>query len=340
MALSGRHMALKLLSVAMAMLLCIAPLWAAGKKTSKPVAPPDAGLFDKAQQIPALLKAGRITPDQIPNPHWREGACSACHRGTPSAKDKALLDKDINQLCQNCHESISATTYGHAVGMKPSAEIGKRMPDRFRQAVQRGGDIVTCITCHDLPMQCLKERYTEKEHNPRFFLEGPYYTRTELCFKCHNPKYYEKFNPHDQISDEGELNKQVCLMCHEVTPNRHNVKSIDDVKFTVKDDLTDLCTGCHEWIPHPRKPIWKREEGPNHLIKPKEEVLEWMKKAERSDDLILPLEPESGRIFCATCHNPHERGVQFENKADRGADNLYRLRRKGNNVICMSCHDM
>jgi len=297
-------------------------------------------LFSQTEEIPGMLSAGKMTAEQIPNPHWREDACLSCHRTPPSSRDTALRGKDINGLCQSCHDTILANTYHHAVGMEPSAEKRNRMPESFRQAVKRGGGVITCISCHDLLMQCKKERFVEKIENRLFFRNGPSIKRTDICFNCHNPKNYERLNPHDQISDEGELNQTVCLVCHSVAPNRRQVKSIDDVTFAVTDDLTQLCSGCHKWRPHPAMPFGMNSAGLNHLVKPSPEVFMQMKATEKSDSLILPLEPASGRIVCATCHNPHERGVQRDPRADVGADGVNRLRRQPGKVMCMSCHNI
>jgi len=296
--------------------------------------------FIQTEEIPSMLSAGKITSAQIPNPHWREDACSSCHRSTPSVSDTALRGTNINGLCQSCHESISANNYTHAVGMKPSAEKHARMPEPFRQAVKRGGGLITCISCHDMLIPCKKERYGEKSENRFFFRSGPYLKRTDLCFNCHNPKNYERLNPHDQISDEGELNQLVCLVCHSIAPNWRQVKSIDDVTFVVTNDQTQLCTGCHKWRPHPSMPMGMNSAGLNHLVKPSPEVVLQMKATEQNDNLILPLEPASGRIVCATCHNPHERGVQRDPRADVGADSVNRLRRQPGKVMCMSCHNI
>jgi predicted CXXCH cytochrome family protein len=306
----------------------------------------EISLFEHVDEIPQLLRQGKINAEQIPDPHWREDGdgCRACHRGTPGEKDAKLLTRDINGLCNNCHDTVSVHNYIHAVGMEPSAEKRERMPESFRQAVKRGGGVVTCIACHDLPMQCKKERFAEKGLNPRFFRGGPYQARTDLCFNCHNPTHYERLNPHDQISDEGELNTQRCLVCHSVTPNRRDAKSIDDVSFNVTDDLTKLCTGCHPWRPHPGG-AWARfapgsnGEGPNHLVKPPEAILQRLKESVAKWDIVLPLDPSTGRIFCATCHNPHERGVQRHARADRGADGYKRLRETGRMPICTHCHN-
>lgn len=306
----------------------------------------ERSLFERVDEIPQLIRQGKIDVDQLPDPHWREDGegCQACHRGTPVGKDAKLRSKDINALCNNCHDTVSVHNYIHAVGMEPSAEKRDQMPEVFQQAIKRGGGVVTCIACHDLPMQCKKERFAEKGLNPRFFRGGPYQERTGLCFNCHNPTHYERLNPHDQISDKGELDTQRCLVCHNVSPNRRNAKSIDDVSFNVTDDLTKLCTGCHPWRPHPGG-AWaifaknSNSEGPNHLIKPPEAILKHLKESEAKSDVVLPLEPSSGKIFCATCHNPHERGVQRHARADKGADGYKRLRIGAGTQICNNCHN-
>lgn len=324
---------------------------------SQPQAAPPAGgtvkrvwdeqdLFTNVAEIPRLVRQGEIDAAQIPDPHWREDGrgCNACHRGTPKKMDAKLLVPDINQLCNNCHDTVSVHNYIHAVGMVPSAEKHARMSEDFRQAIKRGGGVVTCIACHDLPMQCSRTRSAEKGLNPRFFRGGPYVQRTDLCFNCHNPKHYERLNPHDQISDEGELLTDRCLICHSVTPNRRDARSIDDVSFNVADDLTKLCTGCHPWRPHPGGG-WAHFApnstlaGPNHLVRPTAEILKRIRQSETTRDIVLPLEPSTGRIFCATCHNPHERGVQRESRADRGADGYKRLRTAGGATVCSNCHD-
>ncbi|MEW5944391.1 MAG: cytochrome c3 family protein [Pseudomonadota bacterium] len=301
-------------------------------------------LFSQSEDIPRLLAEKKIEPQQIPNPHWREDSCAACHRGAAVEGNAPLRSKDINQLCNNCHETISAGNYIHAVGMVPSTEKRNRMPEPFQQAVKRGGGVITCIACHDLPMQCLKKRFGERDLNPLFFRGGPFKARTDLCFNCHNPTHYERLNPHDQITDEGELDQRRCLVCHSMAPNRREVKSIDDVQFNVADDLATLCTGCHPWRPHPGGG-WASyakgsdASGPNHLVVPPDAILKRIKETEKQRDVIVPLEPKTGRIFCATCHNPHERGVQRYDKADRGADGPKRLRRTGGMPICLNCHD-
>jgi predicted CXXCH cytochrome family protein len=43
-------------------------------------------------------------------------------------------------------------------------------------------------------------------------------------------------------------------------------------------------------------------------------------------------------MFCATCHNPHEKGVMQRAAAERGAGEKYFLRLPGGYELCVSCH--
>ena len=316
--------------------VAIAATGSAGVAGMPSVMPPEGDLIRRTHEIPKLLSTGRLTPGQIPNPHWRGDGCPACHAGDPDSGAPWLSNQDINRLCNTCHESLSAQMYIHAVGMVPSKEKQDRMPGPFREAVKRGGGEVTCIACHDLPMQCRKERWSERRENPLFFREGPYARRTELCIRCHDPRHYARLNAHDQVTDDGALRTDVCLLCHSVTPKRDEVRSIDDVTFKVTDDLTALCTGCHPWRPHPGGEFAAYDKKSlNHLVIPSAGIRKQIGLTEKENDVILPLEPGSGRIFCATCHNPHERGVQRMSRADRGADSPQRLRLSN---ICSGCH--
>ena len=296
-------------------------------------------LLEHPEQIIDLLDDGAITEDEIPNPHWQKNGCIACHTTAKVSKPIQLREKDPNRLCTNCHEQELVEAFIHPVGMTPPDDFLQRMPDNFKNSLQDGK--VSCITCHDLPIQCLEKRFPERKINPLFFRGGPYLTRTKLCYNCHDPKMYERYNPHDQITDEGELRTKQCFYCHNTYPDRRKVRSIDDVSFNLAEDLKKLCTGCHPWRPHPGG-IWagtKIGEGPDHLVIPPKKIKQRMERAAKQQGIILPLEPETGRIFCATCHNPHERGIQYRPEADKGADGYKRLRR-GAVEICRNCHNM
>lgn len=324
--------------------LCIWAVWGMSVGIVGPiVGATEPGLVNQPQRVKAMLDRGELGPGEVPNPHWKEDACGACH-ADQGRKVPELAGEDINALCNRCHENDAIGAYIHAVGMPPPDDFVQRMPEGFRDAIQRGGGDVTCIACHDLPMQCDPKRREERGLNPRFFRGGPYRDRTDICFNCHNPKRYERYNPHDQITDEGDLDTQTCFVCHSVTPKRAKAQNIDDVRFNQVGNLENLCTGCHPWRPHPGG-NWAGGllgggggQGPDHLTVPPEPILERLKEHREEENIVMPLEPGTGRVFCATCHNPHERGVQYRHRADKGADGVRRLRR-GRLEICTACHD-
>jgi predicted CXXCH cytochrome family protein len=56
----------------------------------------------------------------------------------------------------------------------------------------------------------------------------------------------------------------------------------------------------------------------------------------RAQHAELPLDGE--RIFCGTCHNPHEKGVIQRREAAAGAGEEYFLRLDGGYPLCVTCH--
>jgi len=303
-------------------------------------------LLNNPEQIHDLLADEKIVFEEVPNPHWRADACVACHleKAEEDGKMPPLRTTDYNGLCGNCHDPSLVAEYIHAVDIEPPDEFLDRMPEDFLAALDRGGGVLTCIACHDLPVHCDERSFEQAEINPLFFRGGPYSSRTDLCFNCHDPEDYERYNPHDQVTDEGELDTEQCFFCHNVTPNRSAAKSIEDVTFNVVEDLKQLCTGCHPYSPHPGGSWFgatgnKIGGGPNHLKVPPEKIRRRLEVMEAKSGTVMPREPRTGSIFCATCHNPHERGVQFIREADVGADGYKRLRR-GKFEICLACHEM
>ncbi len=272
------------------------------------------------------------------NPHWRNNACQACHEDKPDRKNLKLHTSDINKLCNSCHRTVSKHSYIHPFGMVPSKKILKNMPESFSRAVKRGGNKLTCITCHDLSMTCLPKKRSKKGLNPLFFREGPYRTRTEFCYRCHDKSKYQRLNPHDQINESGVVNKKICTVCHDSIEKLKTAKNIKEVDFNYKENLSTMCVGCHPVKPHPGGSFsfFSDKKGPNHLVKPSERILRHMKKMEKKNNIVFPLEPGTGKVFCGTCHNPHEKGVIKRDVAASGADSKNRLRIQ---KICRNCHD-
>ncbi len=177
----------------------------------------------------------------------------------------------------------------------------------------------------------------KNENNPMFFRSGPYRARTDLCYKCHEYQGYQRRNAHDQRDDNGKVKEHTCLICHNKTEGLENAASIRDVGFHVKKNLVGICRGCHELKPHPSGSFTFTSKGvPNHLVVPSEPIRNKMLQSEKERNVVLPLDPTTGRVFCGTCHNPHEKGVIMQKAAAKGADEDKRLRTKN---ICTNCHD-
>jgi len=296
-------------------------------------------LLNNPQQIPGLIRGKKISPEQIPDPHWRVDGCLACHKHIPDKKGLHLRHKNIDQTCNTCHSIVSNHDYIHPSGVVLKKTMQKHMSAGFRKAVKQSKGKVVCTTCHDLPMQCKSERQKERGLNPLFLRNGPYKARSSICYQCHDVSAYQRLNPHDQISDQGKLRKDRCSLCHQTLDKLKQAKSIEDVDFNVKGDLSMMCTGCHPWRPHPGgSRLFAREKklGLNHLVKPPKEIRQKIETTIREQKIILPLDPNTGRVFCGTCHNPHEKKVIKTAAAARGADSKSRLRMK---KICEGCHD-
>lgn len=298
--------------------------------------PSEASLLGSPQQIPKLVAEGKLSLEQVPNPHWRRDACQACHAGTPSRSNLKLRDNDINRLCNTCHKAISDHGFIHPTGMAVPKAMQSRMSKSFSQAVQRGHGAITCITCHNLPLMCRMEHKNERELNPRFFREGPYRDRSELCYRCHDPKQYQRLNPHDQITTDGKLRTATCQVCHDHVPDVNNAKSIADVDFVVNGDLAAMCTSCHPVKPHPGGFSFNSGGQPDHLRIPSDRVAQRREQMQKENSIALPLDPRTGKVFCGTCHNPHARGVIKVAAAAKGAGEAKRLRMP---EMCGNCHD-
>jgi len=296
------------------------------------MAPGRAQLLGDPGQINALLRQGRITPREVPDPHWAADGCVACHRQTPTAGKLNLRADTGESLCGTCHDAISAHSYIHPTGMAPTKEMRARMPADFRKALTREDGRLSCLGCHDLPMTCRSERRGERALNPMFFRGGPYRERTTLCYHCHDARDYARLNPHQQRRPDGSLDENACRVCHANVPPRGTTATVD---FITKGDLTRLCTGCHPWVPHPGGGMtFSRTPGSSHLALPSRLIARKLTAA-RDRGMHWPLEPETGRVYCGTCHNVHARDV-LTGPAAVGAETPKRLRAER---MCEHCHD-
>ena len=297
-------------------------------------------LLKSPEKITSLLDRKQITAEQVPNPHWNARGCAACHKAKPSKNKLKLRTTNVKVMCGNCHEKLSHDSFFHPTEIAPSKSKNKRMPKSFKKFLSNkvlSSGKLNCLTCHDVVKQCYTSKFKEKGNNHEFFRDGPYRSRTALCFNCHNKKKYKRFNPHNQISNSGKIYKETCLMCHLNNKNIFNNSGLDKQEFNVGKDWKNMCTGCHPWKPHPGGELTFGKKLPNHLVKPSSYTLKTMNASLKKKRIYMPLEPHTGKVYCGTCHNVHEKGILKHRVKEKGSKRKFRLREK---KMCKNCHDL
>ena len=271
---------------------------------------------------------------QAVNPHWRKEACFTCHVSEPGGGSALKVQSD--GTCFNCHR-VGDHVSIHPINRTPGKDMLARMPKEFSQNLGKTGK-TNCLSCHDILMQCRKPKSTMRLRNSSFLRGGYYNTRTGVCYQCHNKAAYKKLNAHDQINDKGVLDTGKCLICHRSVPKQELNGGTIQVSMQVDSDWSQICLNCHRWQPHPggNMTMFSGGKPPNHLVVPDDIISSRLAEMTQRNHLAMPLEPDSGKVYCATCHNPHERGVIKKISLAKGADEKNRLRSKR---ICINCHE-
>jgi len=223
------------------------------------------------------------------NPHWQSGKCSACHVQPPQ-KNSLFLRGEEDENCLACHEKGKASVELHPVGLLPSAKI--KIPSEFPLSKDKKP---SCRTCHDHALAC---NLKDKKQHRNFLRGGPYGDKLAICYRCHDKADQKGYNPHEQQLRDGKPVENRCLFCHAKALDPKATITPGD--YQLRRKLSLLCIGCHLLTPH--------AGAFEHLEKPKASTLKTMKAAEENYRVIFPLD-EEGRLTCATCHNPHEKGV-------------------------------
>ncbi len=264
--------------------------------------------------------------EEIVNPHWTGKNCIECHvEDLPQWKDAKLkYDGDSVMLCNRCHGTEFARADIHPVGVSLTKEMKKISPKDWPL---KDGQL-TCLTCHDARIQ-MTDDFAVRTENPKFMRGAPFESLAEFCFTCHQQAEYKKTDPHKQLDAGGRIIESRCLFCHLSFPDSSQVKDITEVSF--KSELKFYCVNCHpqEKTEHPARA--------DHMVK----LPGAMKKSLSSQITALQVDiPLDGdRIFCGTCHNPHERGVIKRKEAQHGSGEKFFLRLSAGSELCVSCHD-
>jgi hypothetical protein len=203
--------------------------------------------------------------------------------------------------------------------MAPTRRLRERVPPELPL---QGGKM-TCLTCHDIHLQC-----TKRLVNRNSLRGAPYSNRTDFCFRCHEKERFVRLDPHRQFTPSGDLIVEKCLYCHSRKPDesRDLYKDVDLI-----GEIEVLCQRCHM--------IRGNHAGNfNHMIKPSEKMMTAMKRIEQTFNIILPLDNQ-GKMTCVTCHNPHDKGlIPPEKPSAGGAGSKYRHRLPER--LCLECHQI
>lgn len=259
----------------------------------------------------------RLLPADI-SPHFNAKYCLQCHEQLPDKTNHKVYLKSgfAPETTCRCHFT-SNIRCPHPSGIRPAETQDIHVPSDFPL---KNGEI-TCSTCHDIYQQCRQQALKDS------FLRGnPYFSRSDICFRCHNKKNYEKLNPHIQLDAKGVVQTETCLFCHVAQPIE---KKSGSEKTELIGAVELLCRRCHV--------ISGNHSGNfNHMVKPSAKLLARMQAMEKQFAIKLPLD-EKGALTCATCHNPHDKGIlSDQNPAAKGAGSMFRHRLPDR--MCIECH--
>ena len=270
------------------------------------------------------VHAQKASPASI-NPHWTGTNCRECHtQDNPKGKDAPLkFNGDPVKLCTRCHQAGLTCTSIHPVGVAPDEEMKKQFPRAW--PLDRGR--VNCLTCHDVHLQ-MAANIAGKQTNVKFIRGAPYETLTDFCFMCHKQEQYQKTNPHRQLDAKGNIIEGTCLFCHQTVPDSSRAQNIGDVTF--KSELSTYCINCHakQKTAHPA--------NTDHNRRVSAAIKAALEKLPAEQGAYLPLDGDT--VFCATCHNPHQKGVLKKKEAQRGAGEKYFVRLNRGYDLCVACH--
>jgi predicted CXXCH cytochrome family protein len=268
------------------------------------------------------------------NPHFDPMRCEVCH--TPELGPGKIASERIDTLCVSCHDGVRAPADPHPIG-RPAMTETVSTPSKFPTP----GDLLGCISCHDIVQQCSKSANQRPARNPQLLRFYDPQQRLDYCAECHSSSIGARFSPHEQYRDDESLRTATCNFCHTQIPD---VPPDGRRRFEphLRTATSDLCMNCHDphWDLSPR----------GHVDRPMtDEILAKLLAQEsrlgahgRMRPTVLPL-GENDTVTCYTCHNPHHpqtfpAGTELASYATDPRDRLAHLRTNWL-VLCSACHE-
>jgi|Deesub1362B_J571_1020462.scaffolds.fasta_scaffold00310_23 predicted CXXCH cytochrome family protein len=249
-----------------------------------------------------------IVPLTKDYPHTRDGECNRCHLNEPIKEvegKKMLFVKDIDNLCEDCHQLSRATS--HPTGIIPSMEIPK---DFSLDWMNR----LTCATCHDI--------HQEKEKNPyQYLLRRPIAGRP-FCISCHRelPRE-EKFSEHKLAIGLAHLEPKYYIIDNRTPIDSLSRKCLSCHDGTIGKMANNIIVGAGKW-----------QHGPSIGISHPIGVDYRLAYSQNIEELNPPesLNPAikffDGKVGCCSCHNPFSKHPNYLVMSNRGS------------ALCLECH--
>ncbi|MGA1874205.1 MAG: cytochrome c3 family protein [bacterium] len=296
----------------------------------------------------------------------RFGPCSACHvvhnaqgghlwaRLRPQSKDP------LSASCESCHREKNCAgkklvgTYTHPAGVDLSPLGNQTSLPLFdsRGNTRTQGKFVTCATCHNVHQWAPGQKGMGAGKNmegdgKNSFLRIANDHESSLCLDCHKSQRYIDQTDHDlrltapkeqNLAGDEPKKSGLCGVCH-LAHNGSSILMFARGLDSQGDLANQLCRSCHREKGCAEKKLISRYTHP-------------MDKGIQAADgqTALPLylpdgtKQSTGKVACATCHNPHQwsslenlKGTG-ENREGTAGNSFLRLAMLPEPSLCEDCH--
>jgi predicted CXXCH cytochrome family protein len=266
---------------------------------------------------------------------FKMGACQICH-DTNSKKPGALVQKEIKDVCYECHKTRYTKEFDH-VPVKDGKCTDCHDPHQSDRRMLLKADSVNelCMKCHDrkstfgakakklfvdislgvkhkpiVEKSCLEchDAHTA-DHKSLLYKDA----KMDLCLDCHD-ETKEKVT-HSKFKHGGvNTSEKRCLECHDPHATKH--------KMLLKNDEVSTCLKCHD------KEVKSDEDGGM--------LMNMKKHLDENKNWHKPIKDTKKGGGCSACHEPH------------GSDNFSILRKsftknfyaelENKDFFCFKCH--